>query len=110
MTKYARSLGGIRIVDVQPGSFASNYWQHQGPRKAQESTYILPLANAEDTKIPIIDISADYGRYAIGALNNGVDTVIASSEYITPLQMAEQYSMSECIFESHAAVIRVEEF
>jgi hypothetical protein len=43
--------------------------------------------------VPIIDIPADFGRYAIGALNHGVETVIASSQYITPLEMAEQYSM-----------------
>lgn len=97
ITEYARSLGSIRIIDVQPASFASNYWTHQGPRKTAEGAYILPLAYAEDTKVPICDIAADYGRYAIGALNHGIDHVIAASEYITPVRMAEEYSMSESV-------------
>ncbi|KAK9894420.1 NAD(P)-binding protein [Cystobasidium minutum MCA 4210] len=93
VTRYARSLGGLRVVDVQPSSFASNYWSHSSPRPASGQTYILPLASAADTQIPICDIAADYGKYAIGALNAGVDTVYAASEYITPVQLAEQYSM-----------------
>lgn len=94
MTEHARSLGNMRVIDVQPASFASNYWQHQAPRQTSEKTYILPLAYAEDTRVPVCDIAADFGRYALGALNHDVDTVLAASEYITPVQMAEQYSMS----------------
>lgn len=101
VTKYARSFGGIRVIDVQPSSFASTYWQTQSPRPTSEpNAYILPLPYNADTKIPIIDIEADYGRYAVGALNHGVDTVYAASERITPVQMAEQYSAGEYCFGS----------
>lgn len=69
-----------------------NHWSHQGPRKTGDGSYILPLPYEADSKVPMIDIPADFGRYAIGALNKGVETVYASSEYITPVKMAEIYS------------------
>lgn len=92
ITQYARSLGGMRVIDVQPGIFASNFTELQPPIKVSENEYILPLAYDADTQLPVVDMSADYGRYALGALEHGVDTLLAAGEVVTPVRIAEVLS------------------
>jgi len=93
VTTYARSLGGMKVIDAQPGAFLSNYLTHMAPRKLDDGSFVLALALNADTKLPIIDIDADYGKYVVGALEDGtVETVHAAPEYITPAQMVEAFA------------------
>lgn len=53
----------------------------------------MGMALDADSKIPLIDLDADYGKYVVGALENGsVETVHAAPEYITPAQVAEGFA------------------
>ncbi|KLO10536.1 NAD(P)-binding protein [Schizopora paradoxa] len=93
VTTYARSLGGLKVIDVQPGTFFSNFLRHNAPRKLEDGSFVLTMAANPDTKLPVIDIDADYGKYVISALENGsVDTVLAAPEYITPTQVVEAFA------------------
>lgn len=71
-----------------------NYWTHQCPRKTPRG-YILPVALAADSQIPIIDIEHDYGKFVLGALKSGEETVLAASEYISGAEIAEAFSECE---------------
>ena len=46
-----------------------------------------------DTKIPVVDIDADYGKFVVSALENGsVDTVLAAPEYTTPAHVVDAFA------------------
>jgi len=92
ITVYGRSLNAFKLLDVQPGSFASNYFSQQAPRKTPEGQFILSVAFNADTVIPIIDIDVDYGAFVLGAIEHGVEEVHASAEYLTPVQIAEAFT------------------
>jgi len=89
---YGRSLNAFKLLDVQPGSFTSNYFAQQAPRKTPEGQFVLSVAFNADSVIPIIDIEADYGAFVLGAIDHGVEEVHASAEYVTPVQIAEAFT------------------
>ncbi|KLO16756.1 NAD(P)-binding protein [Schizopora paradoxa] len=93
VTAYARSLGGLKIIDVQPGNFLSNYFTHMRPRKLEDGSFVMGMALDANTKIPLIDLEADYGKYVVAALEDGsLETVHAAPEYITPVQVAAGFA------------------
>ncbi|CAD6577790.1 MAG: hypothetical protein CYPHOPRED_000380 [Cyphobasidiales sp. Tagirdzhanova-0007] len=93
---YARSLGGIEVIDIQAGAHASNtlYMPAFQPKKESEGTYTLALALDADSPYASIDTLSDYGRYVIGAIESEIrpKAVYASDEYTTPAKMAEEMS------------------
>lgn len=90
---YARQIGGMKIIDVQPGSYAINFVAGIFCPMKQDGPLKLTLPFEPTTKIPIIDMDTDYGNYVVAALeNDGPETVRAASEYVTPIQVAEWQS------------------
>lgn len=92
---YGHVLDGVKFYDVQPGSYASNYlpggWY--APRKGADGTWTLSLPFEEDTKLPMVDMKTDYGRYVVAAIETGkLSTVRAAREYLTPPQIAAAFS------------------
>lgn len=93
VTEYARSIGGFRFLDVQPGNFLSNYFTHMKPRKLPDGSFVMAMALDADSNIPLIDAEADYGKYVVGALEDGsMETVLAAPEYVTPTQVVEGFA------------------
>jgi len=93
VTAYAQSLGGLKVIDVQPGAFFSNYFIHMRPRKLEDGSFVMAMALDADSKIPVIDVEADYGKYVVGALEDGsIETVHAAPEYITPTQIVAGFA------------------
>lgn len=95
IVEYARSLAGsMRVIDVQPGYFTSNFWTHFTPRKAPDGGrgYILPLPFAADTRLPLLDVEADFGRFVLAALQSGVETVRAAADYISAAELAKAFT------------------
>jgi len=90
---YARALGGLKVIDVQPGSFFSNYFTTIRPRKIDDGSFVMAMPLDSDTKMPIVDIDADYGKYVVSAVENGsIETVLAAPAYITPIQIVEGFA------------------
>jgi len=84
------------VFDVQPGGFFDSYLTHNPPRKQEDGTFVLSLAAGADTKFPIIDAARDYGKYVVGAIENGrPGSIFAAPAYITANELAEEYSRSE---------------
>ncbi len=56
----------------------------------------MAMALDADSKIPLIDAEADYGKYVVGALEDGsMETVLAAPEYVTPTQVVEGFAKGE---------------
>ncbi|KAH8917527.1 NAD(P)-binding protein [Atractiella rhizophila] len=92
VTDYARSIPEMTVLDVQPGSYASNHFSGLIPRKQDDGSYLLSFTLDPDTPLPIIDIPEDYGKYVVAAVENGVKQVFAAPGYITPAQVAEAFA------------------
>ena len=83
----------MKIIDVQPGSYGTNFVTGIFSPKKQEGPLKLTLPFEPTTKIPIIDMDTDYGNYVVAALeNDGPETIRAAAEYVTPTQVAEWQS------------------
>jgi len=90
---YARRIGGMKIIDVQPGSYGINFVTGIFSPRKQDGPLTLTLPFEPTTKIPIIDMDTDYGNYVVAALeNDGPETIRAAAEYVTPSQVAEWQS------------------
>ncbi|KAH8922466.1 NAD(P)-binding protein [Atractiella rhizophila] len=92
VTDYARSIPGMTVLDVQPGSYASNHFSWFVPRKQDDGSYLLSFTLDPDTPFPVIDAPEDYGKYVVAAVENGVTQVFAAPGYTTPAQVAEAFA------------------
>ncbi|KAH8928451.1 NAD(P)-binding protein [Atractiella rhizophila] len=94
VAEYARSLRAFKLYDISTGTFFNNYLTQNAPRKAEDGTYFIAAPFGPDTKLPLIDHAEDFGKYAIGALENDAHekTVCAAPEYVTPVQIVEAFS------------------
>lgn len=53
----------------------------------------LSTALDADTRIPLIEIDADYGKYVVGASEDGtVETIFAAPEYATSACIAQGFA------------------
>ncbi|KAI5448942.1 hypothetical protein NCC49_005737, partial [Naganishia albida] len=105
ITAYGRSLSSsVKIIDVQPGAYLTNYTTHGPPRPhpSVPNAFIFGLAVPPDTPLPVIDMAEDYGKYVVGPLEwalagqeeerwNEVSTVHAAPGYITPSEMCQAF-------------------
>lgn len=90
---YARTLSELKVIEVLPGSFFSNYFITIRPRKMDDGSFIMAMGLNDDTKMPVIDIDADFGKYVVSAVENGLmETVYAAPAYITPIQIVEGFA------------------
>ncbi|KLO16751.1 NAD(P)-binding protein [Schizopora paradoxa] len=90
---YARTLEELRIIDVQPGSFFTNYFTTVLPRKMEDGSFIMVMGLHGDTKMPVVDIDADYGKYVVSAVEDpSVETVYAAPAYVTATQIVEGFA------------------
>ncbi|KIM86166.1 hypothetical protein PILCRDRAFT_86767 [Piloderma croceum F 1598] len=69
ITAYGRQ-SGIPFVDVQAGTYASNFTSTLAPRKQADGTYAIGLPFGPDTLIPIIDMASDYGLFVRQAIES----------------------------------------
>lgn len=68
--KYIRSLP-INSTFYWPGSFMTNYLTFQKPRKSQDGeSYVIYNILKPETKLPLIDIETDTGKYVAASLRN----------------------------------------
>jgi hypothetical protein len=65
--QYIRTLP-IKSSFFIPASFMSNFQARQKPRPLGDGTYALFNIHAPDTKIPLIDVAADTGKWIVAIL------------------------------------------
>lgn len=62
----------------------------------EDGSFVIAMGLHGDTKMPVVDIDADYGKYVVGAVENGsIETVYAAPAYITPTQIVDVFAKGE---------------
>ncbi|KAJ7635141.1 NAD(P)-binding protein [Roridomyces roridus] len=97
VTQYGRE-SGVPFVDVQCGSYGSNFVQPPfAPVKEEGNVYVLKWPVGKETPVAFIDVgSSDYGLFVRHVLEmerfpDG-EEFVANAEVITVTEMAEQWS------------------
>ncbi|KAF9533972.1 hypothetical protein CPB83DRAFT_889756 [Crepidotus variabilis] len=89
---YARSIS-LNILEVCPGIFNKLWIEKCPPYKHEDGSYILSLPLNSNTKLPLIDIATDFGRYVVDAFEkNHTGRLLAAAEYLTLKEIAKVYS------------------
>jgi len=90
-TKYAKEIG-LSVVDVQCGSYMTNFISFHPPRKVGDTnTFAIYLPEPPKTVLPLIDTRADYGLFVRKAIEHPGETEICTySELISLERIAEQ--------------------
>ncbi|BGO95539.1 hypothetical protein JCM10020v2_007259 [Rhodotorula toruloides] len=100
VTKYARSVGGLTVLNVEPGCYMTNFLGGaMGPRRsssnADEVLFSFPVR--PEAKIALLATKEDYGAYVRAALEDeklvkeGGD-VLAASDELSVEEMVKQWS------------------
>lgn len=93
VTKYAKELG-IPFVNVQAGSYMSNYL-HAGVRKLPDGSYMLASVQAPDGVLPLLDTQNDYGLFVRRAIEEpglAGSEIYAFGEEVTMTELVKQFS------------------
>ncbi|KAK7046382.1 NmrA domain-containing protein [Favolaschia claudopus] len=98
ITAYGRH-SGVPFVDVQAGSYASNFRGFPfAPTKQADGSYVLGLPTKPTTSAPIVDIPRDYGKFVRYALELEVfpdgQEFAAYSENISIEKILEQWGQA----------------
>ncbi|KAF9528825.1 hypothetical protein CPB83DRAFT_853797 [Crepidotus variabilis] len=92
IANYAHSIG-LNIVSIVPGQFISSFFTTYAPQKREDGSFEFWFPLYSETKIPLLDVAEDFGRFVISALEQGrVEPVLASAEYLSPLKWADRFS------------------
>ncbi|KAF9891679.1 hypothetical protein FE257_003691 [Aspergillus nanangensis] len=87
---YIRELG-LPSTFVLPGYFMSNFSAYGMIRKDNNGVYTLAYPVSETAKFPLLDISADLGKFVLAAMKKRTELlgaqVLAADNYYTPLQI-----------------------
>ncbi|PYI00286.1 NmrA family transcriptional regulator [Aspergillus sclerotiicarbonarius CBS 121057] len=91
---YIRSLG-VPATFVLPGYFMTNYTMIGLLRKGENGVWTLAYPVGQDAKFPLIDISADMGKYVSASLKNRSGTLgtqlLGAEDYYTPTRILEEF-------------------
>lgn len=67
--EYIRGLP-IKSAIYTPGWFMQNFTRHMGPQRMDDGTFAISNIISPDTKLPLIDIVADTGKFIGPILND----------------------------------------
>lgn len=94
--RYLKSIG-LGYTALYAGLFASNWQRYgSGPRREKDGSLTLALLDRADVGMPILDTEADFGKFALLALQNpekfAGQKILAAAEYQTTPQLAADYT------------------
>ncbi|BGP01550.1 hypothetical protein NBRC10513v2_005191 [Rhodotorula toruloides] len=101
VTKYARSIGGLKVLNVEPGCYMTNFLGGaMGPRRSSsgnsdEVLFSFPMR--PEGKIALLATKEDYGAYVRAALEDEKlskdgGEVLAASDELSVEEMVKQWS------------------
>lgn len=100
VTKYARSVGGLTVLNVEPGCYMTNFLGGaMGPRRSSSNAddVLFSFPVRPEAKIALLATKEDYGAYVRAALEDeklvkeGGD-VLAASDELSVEEMVKQWS------------------
>ena len=93
---YMKSIG-LEFTALYGGWFANN-WERfgMGPSREKDGSLVLRLPLSADVEVPVIDVEADFGKFAMRVLQNPKEYagkhILVASKYQTFPQIAEDYT------------------
>ena len=94
--EYMKSIG-IEFTALYAGWFANNWERYgMGPSREKDGSLVLRVPLRADVGLPIIDVEADFGKYAMRVLQIPKEYagryILVAAEYQTVPQMAADYT------------------
>ncbi|KAG9003537.1 hypothetical protein FRB94_003057 [Tulasnella sp. JGI-2019a] len=99
VTEYAKSLGGVPVVDVQAGVYMQNFKSMMAPKKRSDGSFAIIGVGPAETTYPLIDAERDYGLFVRKAIESptsypAFSAIYAYGEKISKGQIAKVLSQA----------------